>query len=509
MKRKFLIVSIFIVGSCSIIYELLISTTSSYFLGSSVKQFSLTIGFYLASMGVGSYLSRIIKKEVLLRFIQLELVLGIIGAFCVPFIYAVFAYAGFGATQYATLFIIILIGILTGLEVPLITTILSEKTPEKENISDVLTFDYLGALLATLLFPFFLIPFVGVFKTSFIFGLINIGVGILNLYFFRDELKLKSKRVLWGSFTVITIVLLSMLFVSNGLLKNWNDKLYTSKVNYHEQSNYQNIVLTKNTDEFRLYLDGVIQFSSRDEYRYHEALVHIPMCMINAPKQILILGGGEGLAAREVLKHTTVEKITIVDLDPSLTHLAATNKDFITLNGGVLKHPKVEIINTDAFVFLSQTDKKFDVVIADLPEPTNESLARLYTDFFYKTLKSKLNTKGVFITQAGSTILTPKAFWCTNTTLKAAGFKNTLPLHANIPSFGDWGFVLASDNTLSFNADKLPNDLKFIDNNAFLFMNYFPKDLQPIAIKVNNIDKLPILNYYLEEWEKLHIENKK
>lgn len=509
MKRKFLIVSIFIVGLCSIIYELLISTTSSYFLGSSVKQFSLTIGFYLASMGVGSYLSRVFKKDILLRFIQLELVLGIIGAFCVPFIYVVLAYAGFGATQYATIFIIILIGILTGLEVPLITTILSKKTPEKENISDVLTFDYLGALIATLLFPFFLIPFVGVFKTSFIFGLINIGVGVLNLYFFRDELRLKSKRILWGSFTVIIIVLAAMLFVSNTLLKTWNDKLYTSKVSYHTQSNYQNIVLTKNPDEFRLYLDGVIQFSSRDEYRYHEALVHIPMCMIDNPKQVLILGGGEGLAAREVLKHSTVEKVTIVDLDPTLTALATTHKDFVQLNNGVLKHPKVEVINTDAFVFLSQTQNKYDVIIADLPEPTNESLARLYTDFFYKTLKSKLSAKGVFITQAGSTILTPKAFWCTNTTLQAAGFKNTLPLHANIPSFGDWGFIVASDNNLSFNANKLPKDIKFIDKNTFLFMNYFPKDLQPIAVEVNNIDKLPILSYYLEEWEKLHVGSKK
>lgn len=508
MKRRFLIVSIFIVGLCSIIYELLISTTSSYFLGSSVKQFSLTIGFYLASMGVGSYLSRAIKKDVLLRFIQLELVLGVLGAFCVPLIYAVFAFAGFAGTQYATLFIIILIGILTGLEVPLITTLLTQKTPEKENVSDVLTFDYLGALIATLLFPFFLIPFVGVFKTSFIFGLINIGVGVLNLYFFRDELKLKSKRILWFSFSVITLVLALMLLVSNKLLKNWNDVLYSSNVNYYTQSNYQNIVLTKNPDEFRLYLDGIIQFSSRDEYRYHETLVHLPMCMAQQPKQVLILGGGEGLAAREVLKHEAVEKITIVDLDPVLTELSSTHPEFVKLNEGVLKNSKVEIVNSDAFVFLSTTDKRFDVVIADLPEPTNESLARLYTDFFYKTLKSKLNSNGIFITQAGSTILTPKAFWCNNTTLKAAGFQHTLPLHTNIPSFGDWGFLMASDAPLSFNEEKLPKGLRFVDKNAFLFMNYFPKDLQPIATEVNNIDRLPILSYYLEEWEKLHVEKK-
>lgn len=508
-KRKlFLIITTLLVGMCSIIYELLISTASSYFLGNSIQQFSLIIGFYMAFMGFGSYLSKWIKTDLIYHFVLVEIVLGLIGAFSVPLTYFYFLYAEFEGFNLFVFLIISAIGTLTGLEVPLITRILESDFSLKDNISNILTFDYLGALIATVAFPFFLVPLVGIYKSSLFFGLLNIVVGLVTYFYFKNEIQHSKKRrqlmsVIIGSLVAIIIFCIA---TSVSFLERWNKGIFKNPVIFSKQSAYQDITLTDNDREFRMYLNGAIQFSSRDEYRYHEALVHIPMMQMKHKKNILLLGGGEGLAAREILKHD-IGKLDLVDLDPAITELSKKMAKIRKLNKDALLSEKVEIYNEDAFTFLLKSKKQYDLIIGDLPDPSNESLARLYSNAFYHLVLARLNPQGIFITQATSPELTPKAFWCINQTLGEAGFSHVYPFNINVPSFGNWGFVMASNQAVEIKYDeKIPT--QFLEEELLKHMFYFPKDKRVPQVLSNNLDQPILLEYYLEHWRDLNYEPK-
>lgn len=500
----FLITTITIVGMCSIVYELLISTTASYFMGNSVQQFSIIIGIYMASMGVGSWISRWISKDLLYYFVVIEILLGFVGAFSVPLCYAYFGYSDFGGFTFFTLLIIFIIGLLTGLEVPLLTRILENKESLKDNISKVLAFDYLGALIATILFPFFLIPFLGIFKSSLVFGLINVAIGIITFLVFKpsfDDKKRKAFVLLTGS--VVVIMISFMLLRAKKIIADWNDVIYKYEVFYEKESPYQNIIFTKTPDEFRLYLNGAIQFSSRDEYRYHEALVHIPLTQLDSVKNVLILGGGEGLALREVLKYEELEEAVLVDLDPTITEVSKQLPLLKRLNEDALESDKVTIVNEDAFTYLLNNNSKYDAIICDLPDPTSESLARLYSNAFYSLTRKNLKQNGVIVTQATSPELTKNAFWCIGETMESSGYQHIFPYHVNVPSFGNWGFMMAMDNDRVRTNFREDIDLKFLENGILSHLLYFPKDKRVEDILPNNLDQPILLEYYLEHWRSL------
>jgi spermidine synthase len=501
-ERLLLITSIFIAGLCSIIYELLISTTSSYFLGDSVKQFSITIGVYMAAMGVGSFLSRIFKGNLILRFIEVELLLGLIGGCSVPILYFVFANASPAAFSGIMILLISLIGILTGMEIPLLTLILKEHYPLQINLSNVLSVDYLGALAATLLFPFLLLPFVGVFLSSALFGLVNIGLGIVNLWFFRRLIPSGQKRWYIVGIAALVMGFGVMLVKSQALLERWHDGLFRDRVVFTKTTPYQTLVLTKGGDDIRLYIDRVIQFSSIDEYRYHESLIHPAMSIAPYRKRVLILGGGEGLAARELLKYQEVEEIVIVDIDPEVFRLASTNPYLTALNTNSLTHPKVKTIAEDAFVFLTQYYDLFDLIIADLPDPTTESLTRLYSQSFYQLIRKRLTPNGLFVTQATSPFHTKKAFWCIAASARAAGFGQVYPYHAYVPSFGDWGFILASNHPVTPQNTSIQVPTRFLDGSNLPRLFEFEKDLRLDSVPPNTLDRPVLLDYYLEDWQR-------
>lgn len=502
--NTFLIITTIIVGMCSIVYELLISTTASYFLGNSIQQFSLIIGIYMASMGVGSWISRWIDRDLMYYFIVVEIILGLVGAFSVPLCYAYFGYSDFSGFSFFTLFIISIIGLLTGLEVPLLTRILENTESLKNNISKVLAFDYLGALIATLLFPFFLVPFLGLFKSSLIFGMINVAIGLITYLIFKPSISPnKNKTIIWIGAISCLLLIGFMLTRAKKIVSDWNDVIYKYNVFYEEETPYQNIILTQNPDEFRLYLNGAIQFSSRDEYRYHEALVHIPLTQLDTVKSVLILGGGEGLAAREVLKYKEVTSVTIVDLDPGVTKISKQIPLLKQLNNDALIDPKVHIINDDAFKFLMENQTRFDAIISDLPDPTSESLARLYSNAFYSLIKKNLSPKGVFVTQATSPELTTNAFWCIKKTMEDSGLKNTFPYHVNVPSFGNWGFIMHTADDRLRTTFRQDIELKYLEAGILSHLLYFPPDKRVNDIKSNNLDQPILLDYYLEHWQSL------
>lgn len=503
-SKAFLIFTTIVVGMCSIIYELLISTTASYFMGDSIRQFSIIIGVYMASMGIGSYLSRFFVDRLVYHFVLIEIILGIVGAFSVPLCYLYFAWSDYEGFTFFVLFYITLIGTLTGLEIPLLTRMLEGVGSLRANIANILSFDYLGALIATLLFPFFLVPFVGLFKSSLIFGMINILIGVLTYLVFRPSIGSRQGGRLVGVASTGALLILSYMLVQSGdTVTRWNAEIFKHDVLYEEESPYQNIILTKGGNELRMYLNGAIQFSSRDEYRYHEALVHLPMMQVATPSDVLVLGGGEGLAVRELLKHQYVKRITVVDLDPAVSKLASTMPMLVALNDGAMADPRVQVINEDAFRYLMRADQKYDIILCDLPDPTSESLARLYSNAFYKLALARLWPSGVLATQATSPELTTNAFWCINRTIQEAGFAHTYPYQVNVPAFGNWGFVLATQQgELQRN---IPAEVStvYLDSAAINHMLYFPKDKLRSDILPNNLDQPILLDYYIDHWRSL------
>jgi len=502
--KKVLILSVFVAGLCSLVYELLISTTSSYFLGDSVRQFSITIGLYLAAMGLGSYVSRLLKTDLLRSFIAVEILLGIIGGTAVPLLYLIYAF--FDLFWPSVVLLIVVIGALTGLEIPLLTRIMEEgygafNETLDVNLSNVLSFDYLGALLATLVFPFVLLPVLGTFRASLVLGLLNIAVGALCLWWFSDALSARSRRQGLQAVVLSTVLLAGLLGGSGVLMRTWSDTIYEDRVVHREQTAYQRIVMTRYRADLRLFLDGNLQFSSLDEHRYHEPLVHVPMQAMPTAQHILILGGGDGLAARELLKYDRVEQITIVDLDPAIFRLARSNPEVTQLNKRSLHSPRVRAIARDAFVFLDETDARYDVILADLPDPNNISLARLYSRVFYNRVRNHLAPGGVFVTQATSPYFASKAFWCIHETVAAGGFAHVAPYHVSVPSFGEWGFVMASDRRLPVPPDAPDVPTRFLNADTLPGLFAFPNDLRPPGtIRPSTVDHPRVLDYYLAGW---------
>lgn len=493
--------AVFLAGLCSIIYELVISTTSSYFLGDSVKQFSLTIGTYMFAMGVGSFLTKYVQGKELEAFVRTEIALGLIGGASVPLLYWLFQFQTNVQYQWTMLALVFIIGMLTGVEIPLLARVMKTYYPLKDNLANVLGYDYIGALGATLLFPFLLLPFVGLYSSSLIFGAVNLLLGLAVTLFFREQLAISRRRKIYA-WTIGGLVLFSLLlWRAAPFLEAWEARAYPHRVIYKEQSPYQNIVLTQNRDDLRLYLNRVIQFSSRDEYRYHEALALVPSAW--GGKEIesaLVLGGGEGLLARELLKLPEIQELTIIDLDGQVSELAKRHPGLVRLNQASLTDPRTRVLAQDAAVFLRNDTAHYDLIIADLPDPSSESIARLYSTWFFKMARARLTTDGVFATQATSPYHTRDTYWSIYETLKASGYENLLPYHVNVPSFGEWGFILAAEQPgqLGYRSD-VPT--RFLDERIISSMVYFPSDIaHPGDVRPNRLDKPVLLDYFLEEW---------
>ena len=281
--------AVLVIAVCGLVYELIASTLASYVLGDSVTQFSTVIGVYLSAMGLGSWLSSSIKKNVLSRFIEVEILVALIGGCSAAFLFLAFSHVS--AFRLVLYTVVVLIGTLVGLEIPLLMRILKDKYEFKDLLARVLTFDYLGALIASLAFPMFVMPKLGLIRGSLFIGLLNAFVALSLTFFFEPEFKKKTQlyALRTQSFVVIAILVAGILFSEN--LTKWSeDELYTDNIIYAKRSKYQRLVITQSKGSFHLYLNGNLQFSSTDEHRYHEALVHPPFSVVkNAIKVISML----------------------------------------------------------------------------------------------------------------------------------------------------------------------------------------------------------------------------
>lgn len=493
-----LLIAVFCIATCGLIYELVAGTLASYLLGDSVTQFSTIIGTYLFAMGIGSFLSKYFNSDILRWFIRIELLIGLIGGFSSALLFLFFPLV---TSFRIILYLLVLVtGILVGLEIPLLMRILKDKIEFKDLVSKVFTFDYIGALLASVVFPLVLIPHLGLIRTSLFFGIINIAIGWYLAYYFTAQIK----RAAVIKFTAILLLIIEVVaFVFSDNIMSYSESLaYRDNIVYATSSPYQRIVITKNKRELRLNLNGNLQFSSADEYRYHEALVHPALASVADLKHVLVLGGGDGLAVREVLKYPSVQKIKLVDLDATMTKLFSSQEILIRLNGASLQNKKVQIINEDAFLWLNANTEKFDAVVIDFPDPSNFSIGKLYSTMFYTLLKKVLNPDGVAVVQSTSPFVAPKSFWCINNTIQSAGFF-TKPYHNYVPSFGEWGYIIASINPNLHWFTAYPAGLKFLNQAVTQQMFIFPQDMQyNKPIPVNKLNNQVLVGYFEEEWDK-------
>ena len=498
-----LLASVFVVAACGLLYELSAGAIASYVLGDSVLQFSTVIGSYLFAMGVGSWLSRYFERQLPAHFLRIELLIALAGGLLPVALFLVNAWApaSFRVVLYG---LVLVVGTLVGLEIPLVMRILRRDVQLKELVSQVLTFDYLGALAVSLAFPLLLVPQLGMVRTGLLFGLLNAAVAAWALWLFRHELRgLRAHAVACAA----TLVVLMLAWAwADRVTTLAEDRLYADRVVFAQSTPYQRIVVTHAPGEgrpgHRLFLNGNLQFTERDEYRYHEALAHPAMAAHGAPKKVAVLGGGDGMAVREILKYPSVEQVTLVELDPAMTELFTRNPQLEALNGHALTSPKVRVVNADAFRWLDETSETFDVVVVDFPDPTNFSIGKLYTLSFYALLEKRLAASGYAVVQTTSPLVARRSFWTVVQTIEAAGLR-TAPYHAHVPSFGEWGFVIASRRPWRL-PTALPEGLRYLTPHTLPLLFDFPADMARVPAEVNRLSNQVLVHTYEAEWGRVH-----
>jgi spermidine synthase len=490
-----LLASVFVIAACGLLYELAAGALASYLLGDSVLQFSTIIGTYLFAMGVGSWLSRYFERQLPAHFLRIELLVALVGGALPATLFIANAYAP-GAFRVLLYGMVLLVGTLVGLEIPLVMRILKRNVRLQELVSQVLTFDYLGALAVSLAFPLLLVPQLGLVRTGLLFGFLNAAVAVWALWLFRHELRRLRAHAL--ACAAVLAALAAGLAGAEHITRFAEDKFYQDRIVMGTASPYQRIVVTHARLGHRLYLNGTLQFAESDEYRYHEALVHPVMAAHGAPRRVAVLGGGDGMAVREVLRYPAVESVTLVELDPTMTRLFGEHPTLRRLNGDALASPKVRVVNQDAFQWLQQGSDTFDVVIVDFPDPTNFAIGKLFTNSFYALLDQRLAASGYAVVQTTSPLIARKSFWTVAATIESVGLQ-ARPYHAHVPSFGEWGFVIASRRPWRM-PDALPPGLRFLSLEALPLLFHFPADMARVDAEVNRLSNQVLVHTYEQEW---------
>ena len=490
--------SIFLTGFSGIVAEYLLSTIASYLLGDSVFQWTIVISIMLLAMGLGARCSKSIKEDLLLdALLVIELMLSLLVSFCAFIAYSQAPYPN--RLPFVIYFISFLIGFLIGTEIPIAVRINKSFEELRKNISSILEKDYLGALPGGILYGYVFLPHLGLIYTPSIIGMLNLSVAGLLFLGFKNRIK----KFFLFPFGICFLIIVLFTVLAKPIFLYAEQRLYRDPIIFLKQTKYQKIVLTKWRNYYLLYLDGHLQLSSVDENRYHEALVHIPASLTN-PKKVLIIGGGDGCALREVLKYP-VSEVDLVDIDKDMIEFAKNNPIMQKINKRSLWDKRVKIFAQDGFIFVKKVKKLYDLVIIDLIDPRNPSSARLYSQEFYRNIYNILTPNGVMITQATSPFFARKAFCCILNTVKSAGFF-AYPLRINIPSFGEWGFVLG----IKHNVDIEKRIKTHFNENLTTYLTkklaisclYMEKNFSCKDIEVSTLLKPSVLKYYDDKmWE--------
>ena len=496
-----LFISAFIIATCGLVYELVAGAMASYLVGDSVTHFSLIIGVYLSSMGVGAYASQYFERNLLARFVEIEIIIALIGGLEALLLFAAFAYTtSFHIVLYG---LVSVVGMMVGMEIPLLIRILEAKSDLKALVARVFFLDYIGALAASLAFPLVLAPALGLLRTSLLFGLMNGAVALWTTFIFGSKSS-QMKRLRFMA-TVTLALLLGIFAGARWIEQKIETDLFADPIVYKSTSPYQKLTLTHAGNDTRLFINGALQFSSLDEHRYHESLVHPAMSLHSTAQRAVVMGGGDGMAVRELLRYPNLKEIVLIELDPMMIELFRDKDDLAKLNEFALRDKRVRIVIDDAFTWLRESKEgNFDIAIIDFPDPNNFSLGKLYTTHFYRLLKRALTEDGIVSIQSTSPMFSPRAFWCIAETLRYEDY-SVRPFHAYVPSFGEWGFIVASPKELP-QWGELPSSLEYLTAELLETLTVFPIDMQVDLdeIPINRLDNQTLVRLYEEDWTRMH-----
>lgn len=507
LRRAAVLATVFVCAACGLVYELALVALGSYLIGDTVGQASIVLGVMVFAMGVGALAAKPLQPWAAAAFAAVELALALLGGVSVLGLYAAFAWLDLYGP--ALVIVAFVLGLLIGAEIPLLMVLLQQIRAQSAGsaVADLFAADYVGALLGGLAFPFLLIPVFGQLKGALVVGAVNAVAGlILVLTVFRRQLARRTRVALTAGFVVVGLCLGYAYVTAEDFELTARQQLYRDPVVHAERSAYQEIVLTRSigrdaagNEDLRLYLNGDLQFSSADEYRYHEALVH-PV-LNGGRSNVLILGAGDGLALREVLRYPDVESVTLVELDPAVVLLARTEPRLRELNAGAFDDPRVRLVHTDAFGWLRDAADRFDAVIVDLPDPDETATAKLYSVEFYTLVRAVLADDARVVVQSGSPYFAPRSYWSIEASLREAGFATT-PYHVDVPSFGDWGFLLAATGPqappLGLSPQAPPR--RFLDEATLAQAATFPPDRARVEVSASTLMSPKVLEYARGEW---------
>ncbi len=496
--RWLLLVSVAICAASGLIYELALLTLSTSLSGGGIVETSLIVAGYVAALGLGALAAKPLLNAPASSFLFVEATLGLIGGASALVLYIVFA--AIGQSLIALAGCTLLIGMLVGMELPLLMTLIQQgrliDAKGSGSLVATLNFaDYLGALLGGLAWPFLLLPWLGMVRGTLAAGLVNLAAALfIAIVLLRSFMGTRDFVVAGIALITTAVVLIALVFLSTDIMHRSKQALYRDTIIYSQQTDYQEIVVTQSGKDRRLYLNGGLQYSSRDEYRYTESLVY--PTITDSTQRALIIGGGDGLAARELLKMDI--EVTQVELDPQVVTVANTvlRED----NGGALEDPRVQVIYEDAFRWLREggDGTLYDAIIIDLPDPDNAALARLYSEEFYALAKKMLSPTGRMTVQASSAYSTPLMFWRVNATIQATGCATTIPYHVHVPTFGDWGFVLCAPAGTKLEIPERAPQLRFATTDVLQAASVFGLDNQPLTLAPSTLDQ----PYIMEDFRK-------
>lgn len=474
--RGLVLVSVFICAACGLVYELELVALASYLVGDSVTQASVVLSVMVFAMGVGSLLAKRLHGHAALAFGAIETLLALVGGGSAMALYAAFAW--FGEARVPMVAVSLAIGVLIGAEMPLLMTLIQRIRTQSPGVAvaDLFAADYVGALLGGLTFPFLLLPFFGQLTGVLLTGAVNVVAGgVVVLWLFRRDLTVRGRRALLAANgVVLLLLLLGAVFVAP-FERAARQAVYGADVRVAVRSDVQEIVLTGDSHGLRLFLDGRLRVSSADEARYHESLVHPAMAGEGPRARVLIFGGGDGLALREVLKYRDVRSVTVVELDPKVVELARSDPGLRRLNGGAFRDPRVRVVTADAFSWLrgrgaagsgppgsgAGGGAEYDVILSALPDPGISENTKLYSQEFYGLAARSLSERGRIVVHAGALSVGSRDFWTVESTMRSVGLR-TSPYAVRGRASGDtpgpdrgdragarrelldWGFVLAA-----------------------------------------------------------------
>jgi len=489
----------FFLAACSLLYELLIAQTLSLLAGNMVTWYSITVGVFLASMGIGAFVldARYREGRAWVALFQVEMLLCLVGALAVIVVHFAHILHGYLAVQehhdlgiavfFAFTFLMVfLVGFLSGIELPLLIRLANEISGETRVTNRILGADYIGALAAGVLFPIVLVPHLELFTIGFLTAIANLVVAILILVMFLGEKeKVLLKSALSGALLVALLGgMLNLSRIEQFFLKRYYyfieasqtfPDLFASLERFphvfrasspyqkidivHDVMGYPSDVLidaysTKFIEDPNqpkdqvLFLNGDVQVLSDYEEIYHEPFAHVPILLNGrVPENVLVLGAGDGLLVRELIKYDQIRSILQVDLDPKLIELAREHPILTAMNGRSMEDPRLEVRLGDAFQYLRTTPGTYDAIYLDFPVPIDYNLSKLYSREFFHFVREHLEEDGYAVLDSpgtgmfdmpdenGKQQIDPENDWDNYYhTIKMAGFETIRPFVSTLES---------------------------------------------------------------------------